>query len=745
MLPVPILDDQLFQDIVAEARKMIPRIYPDWTDENYHDPGITMIELLAWLSEMQQYYLDQITAKNERKFLKLMGIKPLDAICATACVSFFGVEQARWIPSGTRLAAGDQVFECNKSLYILPVIIEKLLVLADGEYSDATSFNQTPGLSYYAFGRLARPENRFLLGMNQALPGGRELSLTIRMDEDYPILPGQVYDGCQIISSARTAWYYYGREGASPGWYRLQVVSDDSFGLHRSGNIRFIIPGEMVATRFNPAADTDRYWISCVLEEEGYELSPRIDDICLNTLSVTQQHSQSCVHHFSATGEAGQSLYLSHALAYYGINEVQIRAENGDWYFCRQVDILSLVGSNEQVFTLQSDVETRGVTLTFGDGEHGMIPVAGQNNIRLLSYQHGFEKHRWLGRSNGLPGQSFEIPWPDLIKGSFKLQIGVKTGISNQWQWQDWLAVDDFTTSGSADRHYVLDRDHSLIYFGNNEHGIIPPAAEIPNILIIVCQLGGGDRGNVKPGEINRVLEPEPALAQVEVTNLWPAEGGAPEENLATARARSRKARNTPQRAVTAADFEALARSTPGHRVARVKALPLYSPGMKGYPVNQAPAVVTVVVVPFSESPYPMPSEGFLKSVQCHLNRYRLLTTELQVIPPDYIKVSVYAVVVVVPGASQPREKITRVLDHFLQALDVNNPEEGWAFGRTVNKGDIFEIINQVPVVEYVKDLWLYAEGGGIRREVSGDIELPPGGLVYSGEHEIEIIHKNDL
>jgi hypothetical protein len=47
--------------------------------------------------------------------------------------------------------------------------------------------------------------------------------------------------------------------------------------------------------------------------------------------------------------------------------------------------------------------------------------------------------------------------------------------------------------------------------------------------------------------------------------------------------------------------------------------------------------------------------------------------------------------------------------------------------------------------VEYVKELWLIAEGSGIRRELSGDVEIPPCGLVYPGDHEIEIINRNDL
>ncbi len=745
MLPVPILDDQLFIEIVAEARKMIPRFYSDWTDENYHDPGITMIELLAWLSEMQQYYLDRVTEKNERKFLKLMGIRPLDAISARTEVTFSALQESEWIPCGIQLGAGDQVFESDEAIYLLPITIEKMLVYADGEYGDVSALDATPGLSYYAFGRQARSGNRLLLGMDRPIPGTREISLNIKMDDNYPIAPGEVYPGCQVYPSAANSWYYYGKEGDSIGWHPLLVTVDDSRSLHCSGKLRFVIPDEMMATRFNPALDKDRYWICCVLEGDEYELPPRIEKICLNTLTATQQTSHSIEQHFAGSGQRDQRLVMQHALSYYGKNEVQVRNDNGDWAIWQKVDELVPAYVGQPVYVLKANPESRTAVITFGNGDNGAIPGAGVDNVRVLSFSSDFEGYRWLGCSNGLPGQSFELPWPEIIKDSFRLQTGVFDGGSGEWRWQDWCAVDDFSTSGPADRHYVIDQENQMLYFGDNERGMVPPASETPNILIAACKTGGGERGNVKAGDINRILEPDLVLSMISITNLWPARGGAPAENLNEAKARLRRVRNTPQRAVTAEDYEELSRSTPGHRVARVKALPLYSPGLKNYPENQTSAAVTVVVVPYSESPNPVPSTGFLRSVKHHLDRYRLLTTNLQVIAPEYIKVTVYAVVVINSSKGEPREKIMDMLNHFLQALDPNDPGGGWAFGRTVNKGDIYEIINRIPVVEYVKDLWLYAEGGGIKREVSGDIELPPTGLVYSGEHEIEIIHKNDV
>ena len=60
MINLPNLDDQKYTDIVEAAKRRIPVIFPEWTDMNEHDPGITLIELFAWLKEMQQYTLNRI-------------------------------------------------------------------------------------------------------------------------------------------------------------------------------------------------------------------------------------------------------------------------------------------------------------------------------------------------------------------------------------------------------------------------------------------------------------------------------------------------------------------------------------------------------------------------------------------------------------------------------------------------------------------------------------------------------------
>lgn len=70
MISLPKLDDQNYAEIVEAAKRRIPVIFPEWTDFNEHDPGITVIELFAWLKEMQQYTLDRIPDSTREAMLR---------------------------------------------------------------------------------------------------------------------------------------------------------------------------------------------------------------------------------------------------------------------------------------------------------------------------------------------------------------------------------------------------------------------------------------------------------------------------------------------------------------------------------------------------------------------------------------------------------------------------------------------------------------------------------------------------
>jgi hypothetical protein len=72
-ITLPNFDDRRFDDLVTEARALIPSLAPEWTDHNPSDPGITLIEMFAYLSEILIYRLNRVTDANTHAFLQLLN------------------------------------------------------------------------------------------------------------------------------------------------------------------------------------------------------------------------------------------------------------------------------------------------------------------------------------------------------------------------------------------------------------------------------------------------------------------------------------------------------------------------------------------------------------------------------------------------------------------------------------------------------------------------------------------------
>ena len=94
------LDDQSFEQIMEYVTGRLPWLCPAWTDYNAHDPGITILELIAWYKEMQQYHMNTMTPALQKKLLKLLGVTPRPPQPARCLVS---LPQGRPAPSLTRL------------------------------------------------------------------------------------------------------------------------------------------------------------------------------------------------------------------------------------------------------------------------------------------------------------------------------------------------------------------------------------------------------------------------------------------------------------------------------------------------------------------------------------------------------------------------------------------------------------------------------------------------------------------
>ncbi len=148
MIPAPKLDDRNYADIVAEAMRLIPRYCPEWTNHNPSDPGITLLELTAWMTELILYRLNRVPEKNYLAFLNLIGVRLRSPQPAHALLTFELVEGAerQVVKEGTQVAtpqAADEdtvVFETERELLVTGVKLDRCFSYFDETYADNSPF-----------------------------------------------------------------------------------------------------------------------------------------------------------------------------------------------------------------------------------------------------------------------------------------------------------------------------------------------------------------------------------------------------------------------------------------------------------------------------------------------------------------------------------------------------------------------------------------------------------------------------
>ena len=121
-LPTPSLDDRRFQDLVDEAKRLIPKYCPEWTNHNLSDPGVALIELFAWMTEITLYRINQLPDRLYSKFLDLVGVEPFPPAPARALLTFWlstVQPEPVLVPAGTEVATlpgdGDPVVFATQS------------------------------------------------------------------------------------------------------------------------------------------------------------------------------------------------------------------------------------------------------------------------------------------------------------------------------------------------------------------------------------------------------------------------------------------------------------------------------------------------------------------------------------------------------------------------------------------------------------------------------------------------------
>ncbi len=102
----PNLDDRTFQQLMDEAVARAKQACPSWTDFSPGDPGVTLLELFAFLTETLIYRLNRVPEKAYVEFLRLLGVRLAPPSSAAATLVFSRAragDRPLVIPRGTRV------------------------------------------------------------------------------------------------------------------------------------------------------------------------------------------------------------------------------------------------------------------------------------------------------------------------------------------------------------------------------------------------------------------------------------------------------------------------------------------------------------------------------------------------------------------------------------------------------------------------------------------------------------------
>lgn len=413
-LPLPQLDDRRWADLVEEGRSLIPLHAPEWTDHNVHDPGITLIELLAWVAEMDVYWANRVPAERARKFLALVGVTPRPPRAARTVLALRPTGDATpALPAGLELTGTDLEDQpiVLRLLDPVTVVAAELATIQAGPAGaiDDLTARWRRGETVPLFGDDPRPGAALYLGFRDPFPppvpgepivpvylhftlaGGRsgwdegerlleEARLAARAcpppgpvshcrcgGHPEPAEPGEDEPAVALPPhpSARLVWEML----ASPGVWRpldpeAGEVADGTRSLTLDGRVVFRLPAPLAAGRVGKVKE-NRFYLRCRLAGGAWDAAPELAHLAVNGAAAEQSTAVAEIAG-EGNGEPWQRIGLAQAAVQDGAVALTSQ-EDGKTVAWTQRPDFDLSRRGDSHFRLDAD---RGI-LTFGDGEAG--------------------------------------------------------------------------------------------------------------------------------------------------------------------------------------------------------------------------------------------------------------------------------------------------------------------------------------------------------------------------------------
>lgn len=717
----PRLDDRRYEDLRDDLLRRIPVHTPEWTDHNPGDPGITLLELFADLGETLLERFNRVPEAARLAFLELLGLSPRSAQVATALVKLelprkeAGPVLVPWGPfePRLRLAAGPVAFEAIEEITVLPLELQTWI-----KHPFRPTAGEVPAqavlddLAQLLTIHLASPDQR---ASSAASP---ELTLTVA-DAYEPIALLPVQEGVlpPPISTHQTVDSCLWLALLAPA--PLITPTDRERDLKR---LRLAIAGQVLSlgVRVDAAlcGPTDHHrcaaaGASPVRWPLEWQISTgrfrgknrKVDRALYVPLEVVHDGTDS----FRRSGSLRLRLPAAAVEGTPGLG-----TWTADSFSPPDPDLLG-IGELPPPLANERDGDRvlAWIRVRRRDPAHPPLKVRWlEVNVLPVEQAISLEAPELLGYGEGRPGQELRLSRRPVLPGSVEIQVAAPADATGVLSWLNWRAIDDLIEAKPAERVFLLDPESGTIRFGDGLHGLMPLPGEA--IRCRAYRHGGGVAGNVGAGRINRIQSGNSAVlaANLKVSNALAAEAGADAETVAQASERLPQLLRHNDRAVGRDDFAELALETPCAGIGRAHCLPRHLPQQR---LDEIPGVVTLIVIPAYDPLHPdepMPDRDQLQRVCTWLEPRRLVTTELFITPPTYVRLSVAVAVEAEPevGEETLRRQVELALRQLLAPLPPFGPDgQGWPFGRDVGERDLEAAVLRVQGVRLVNGVLITA------------------------------------
>lgn len=690
MLSEIVLDDEYFVEIAERARAQITDIEPQWTDHNDHDPGITILELFAWMKEMQQFHMDQVGDPHRAAYLRLLGITPFTKKAAEAVVRMDGVKHPVFFPQGSRFFAGDVCFEAVTPISMGAEEITRLSVCKKGQpaWEYDMPVRRENDMHFPAFGEHPDKGCALWMELSGALKPHVTYTLRIRLSESGAFRRNPIGKNDAFFPLSELSLQY----PCARGFRGAEIVEDTTNGLLESGTLCFRLGQEMLP-------ENGKHYLRLVLERCEYDMPPMLAGISLHEQTVVQQRTIAEYHDGRLCG--GEPIRLCTYLAMTG-DFVLFRRE-GSIFIPYDGRVVKKI-SDEAAFFFLPEREKE------------------EFEYRVICCEAGGKEALTIGEGSGLPDQTYEPDISGLCADGMCLMMETVKGSGRYLSAEH---CDDLMQAGASDAVFFYEEDRGILHFGDCDHGIAPEGT----ILFAAARSSLGPYGNVKEGSIRRFEDGERGIV---VENRYPAAGGRNAETISESRERFLKAKAQPTRAVTNEDFEQLVLNTPGLMIESARVILPVMAEERRRDSGPREECVTLVVKPCSAETTGCLSEAYRRNILRALEPKRMLGTRLNVLSPEYFGISVYAEIVAAGQERTARSRIEEAVADFFREIRA-------VFGVSVRVSAVYGKIQVLDVVTEVSSISLYAQGKGIRRSKSGNLILPANGLPYLKECVLSI------